>query len=130
METREERDAQGLNQPSPFESARRRDEAMRIGEESAEEMKGRVNRTLRQAKDKVSDAYERSSDAVGRAYSRAMDYSKENPQTATLVALGAGVGIGLLLGWAMPARSRYPRLLPAVATALADAVLDVFDRRG
>ena len=97
----------------------------------AEDVKAKVTEGFRQAKDKLSDAYDRSSDVATKAYSRAMDYSRENPRTATLVALGAGFGAGILFSYGMPSRrnSNYRSMFPSVALAVADAVLGVFDNR-
>jgi ElaB/YqjD/DUF883 family membrane-anchored ribosome-binding protein len=132
MENREENTVRSTRTPRPFENTTVRDAvdtAMGAAEEKAEDLKGRVTEGFRQAKDKLSDAYERSSDVATRAYGRAMDYSRENPRTATLVALGAGFGAGLLFSYGMPRRNSYRSMFPSVALAVADAVLDVFDHR-
>ena len=135
METREEN---VVNRPptpraARFDAAVRdtTEAAARAAEEGAEDLKARVTDTVNRAKDKLTDAYEKSSDAATRAYSRAMDYSRENPRTATLVALGAGIGVGMLVGASMGSgRSRgYRRMFPSMALAVADAVLDVFEHR-
>jgi ElaB/YqjD/DUF883 family membrane-anchored ribosome-binding protein len=97
---------------------------------AAERAKEATAQALKDAKEKVNRAYERSSDAVSQAYSRAMDYSRENPRNATLVALGAGFGLGLLFAYGVTGRPRNDRrFFPAVASTLADAVLDAFARR-
>jgi ElaB/YqjD/DUF883 family membrane-anchored ribosome-binding protein len=133
METREENVARNTRTPRPFESTNVReavDTAVGVAEEKAEDLKAKVSDGLRQAKDKLSDAYDRSSDAATRAYGRAMDYSRENPRTATLVALGAGFGAGILFSYGMPSRrNNYRSMFPSVALAVADAVLGVFDNR-
>ena len=133
METREENVVRNTRTPRPFESTNVReavDAAVGVAEEKAEDMKAKVTEGFRQAKDKLSDAYDRSSDVATRAYSRAMDYSRENPRTATLVALGAGFGGGVLFGYGTARRnSNYRGMFPSVALAVADAVLGVFDNR-
>jgi ElaB/YqjD/DUF883 family membrane-anchored ribosome-binding protein len=132
METREENAVRTATSRARFENNVREtaDAAARTAEETAEDLKARVTETVNRAKDKLTDAYEKSSDAATRAYSRAMDYSRENPRTATLVALGAGIGVGMLFGAGMSGRSRsYRRMFPSMALAVADAVLDVFEHR-
>jgi ElaB/YqjD/DUF883 family membrane-anchored ribosome-binding protein len=133
METREENVVRNTRTPRPFESTNVRetvDAAVGVAEDKAEDLKAKVSDGLRQAKDKLTDAYDRSSEVATRAYSRAMDYSRENPRTATLVALGAGFGAGILFSYGMPSRrNNYRSMFPSVALAVADAVLGVFDNR-
>ena len=133
METREDNVVRNTRTPRPFESTNVReavDAAVGVAEEKAEDMKAKVTEGFRQAKDKLSDAYDRSSEVATRAYSRAMDYSRENPRTATLVALGAGFGAGVLFSYGTSRRgASYRSMFPSVALAVADAVLGVFDNR-
>jgi ElaB/YqjD/DUF883 family membrane-anchored ribosome-binding protein len=135
METREETGMKSGNRtPRPFETTPTlgRDpveNAARAAEETADDLKARVTETVSRAKEKVAEAYDRTSDVASRAYRQAMDYSRENPGKATLVALGAGFGAGVLFAQGMPRSRGYRRMLPTVAMAVADAVLDVFDYR-
>lgn len=133
METREDNVVRNARTPRPFENTNVReavDAAVGVAEEKAEDMKAKVTEGFRQAKDKLSDAYDRSSDVATKAYSRAMDYSRENPRTATLVALGAGFGAGVLFSYGTSRRgTNYRSMFPSVALAVADAVLGVFDNR-
>jgi ElaB/YqjD/DUF883 family membrane-anchored ribosome-binding protein len=132
METREETVVRTTRTPRPFDSTSAReavDAAVGVAEEKAEDLKAKVSEGFRQAKDKLSDAYDRSSEVATRAYSRAMDYSRENPRTATLVALGAGFGAGVLFTYGTSRRNSYRSIFPSVALAVADAVLGVFDNR-
>jgi ElaB/YqjD/DUF883 family membrane-anchored ribosome-binding protein len=96
---------------------------------AAQRAKDATAQAVKEAREKFQRAYERSSDAVTQAYDRAMDYSRENPRTATLVALGAGFGIGVLFAYGVAGGRRDRRFLPALASTLADAVLDVVGRR-
>lgn len=133
METREENVVKGpMTTPrARFDtSVRDTEAAVRAAEDTAEDLKARVTEKVNQAKEKLTDVYEKSSDAATRYYSRAMDYSRENPRTATLVALGAGIGVGMLVGASMGSgRTRgYRRMFPSIL-AVADAVLDVFEHR-
>lgn len=97
-------------------------------DEAAAELRDTVSETVRKAKDRLSDAYQRSSETVSRAYDRAMDYSRENPSRATLIALGAGFGLGLAVAYG-GSRRHTRGMFPAIAAAVADTVLNVFDRR-
>jgi ElaB/YqjD/DUF883 family membrane-anchored ribosome-binding protein len=132
MEIREDNVVRSTRTPRPFESTNVRetvDAAVGVAEEKADDMKAKVTEGFRQAKDKLTDAYDRSSEVATRAYSRAMDYSRENPRTATLVALGAGFGAGVLFSYGTSRRASYRGMFPSVALAVADAVLGVFDNR-
>lgn len=51
-----------------------------------------------QAKQQVGEAYEQTRQRVSEQYEKAVDYGRDNPGLTTLLALGIGVGIGLLLG--------------------------------
>jgi len=112
--------------PRPF-TRTEADEAAEAVASAAEKAKQAAAQAVKDAKERLNRAYERSTDAVTQTYYRAMDYSRENPGTATLVALGAGFTLGVL--FAHGGRRNDRRFLPAVAATLADAVLDVFGRR-
>ena len=62
------------------------------------EVVDQAKRQVSQAKQQVSEAYKQTSKHVTKQYEKAIDYGRENPGTTTLIALGVGVGIGLLLG--------------------------------
>jgi len=92
--------------------------------ERVDEAKARMADTKR----KIADAYERTSETANRLYQDALDYGREHPATTMLVAFGAGVGLGMMLSDGGRS-SRYRRnIVPAIATAAAEAVLDIFDR--
>ena len=98
----------------------------------AEDLTARVTETVGRAKETLTDAYEKSSDVATRAYSRAVEYGKDNPRGAMLMALGAGIGLGLLFSPGRSGRRNYGGIFPIVAIAAANALLDVFgdgDRR-
>jgi ElaB/YqjD/DUF883 family membrane-anchored ribosome-binding protein len=107
----------------------RPDDATRELDETAEDLRNTVTDSVRKAKERLEDVYQRSSDAVGRAYDKAMDYSRENPSRATLIALGAGFGLGLVVAYSSGGRRRDRGMFPTLAAAVADTVLNVFDRR-
>ena len=81
-----------------------------------------VGRTVRQAKEKLSDAYERTSEAANRAYREAMTSASENPGLTALVCFGVGVSVGLWLSSMTRSRGFRDRIVPVLATAVADAV--------
>jgi len=81
-----------------------------------------------QAKQVVTDAYNRASKSLNDSYSQAMDYGRENPGKTTLIAFGAGIGIGLLLASNLGSSrsSRTGRIVPPVMNALTEIAREVF----
>src|SRR5712692_2331339 len=92
-----------------------KEEAERKGEEA-----------VRKAKQRIESAYKSSSRVASKAYSDAIDYAYEKPGVAALVTFGAGLTVGYMLSNGR-GRSYRGRIVPALATALADAVHEVFD---
>lgn len=78
-----------------------------------------------QAKQAVSDVYDKTAKAVCKTCEQAKSYSSENPGKTILIALGIGVGLGVLLG-ARPHRSRTSRFAQPVVSALSDIALELF----
>jgi len=78
-----------------------------------------------QAEQAVSDVYDRAAQAVGETYEQAKSYSTENVGKTVLIALGIGVGLGLLLG-ASTRHSRTGRFAKPVVNALSDIALELF----
>lgn len=85
---------------------------------------------VEQAKEVATDVYNRASKTVNKSVNQAMDYSRENPGTASLIAFGAGVGVGLLLAgsFAGSSRSRTGRIVPPVMNALTEIATELFRR--
>jgi ElaB/YqjD/DUF883 family membrane-anchored ribosome-binding protein len=84
----------------------------------------RVSDLAGQARDTINQAYSRASRSMNDTWGHAMDYSKDHPATATLVAFGAGLGIGLLLagslgGYQSSYGRRTRRIVPPVMDALS-----------
>jgi ElaB/YqjD/DUF883 family membrane-anchored ribosome-binding protein len=77
------------------------------------------------AEQAVSDAYDKTSEKVSETYDKAKNYSQDNPGKSLLIALGIGVGIGLLLGGSTH-RTRTGRLAQPVVHALSDIALAFF----
>jgi hypothetical protein len=100
-----------------------------IGEVSREFERSRreVGRSVRQAKEKLSDAYEKTSEAASRAYQEAITSASENPGLSALVCFGVGVSVGLWLASMTRSRSFRDRIVPVLATAVADAVKEFAD---
>jgi ElaB/YqjD/DUF883 family membrane-anchored ribosome-binding protein len=81
-----------------------------------------------QAKQVVTDAYNRASKSLNESYTQAIDYGRENPGKTTLIAFGAGIGIGLLLAGSLSTsrNSRTGRIVPPVMNALTEIAREVF----
>lgn len=78
-----------------------------------------------QAEEAASNAYDKTSEKVSNTYERVKRYSSENPGKSILVALGIGVGIGLILGSSTRRRPGVTsRLARPVVHALSDIALD------
>lgn len=78
------------------------------------------------AKENLSDAYDRASKGVTETWGQAVDYTRSNPGTATLVAFGAGIGVGLLIANSISSRSRAQRIAPPVIRALSEIAAEFF----
>ena len=83
---------------------------------------------LRQAKEKVTDAYDRTADRAARVYRDARSYAQDHPDVAAAACFAVGMGVGVMVA-GRNGRSYQRGLVPVFATALAQAVLDVFDGR-
>jgi hypothetical protein len=74
----------------------------------------------------ASEAYNRASHGMNETWEQAMEYGRENPGKATLIAFGAGVGVGLLLANGFVTRSRSRRIVPPVMNALSEIASEIF----
>jgi len=81
-----------------------------------------------QAKQAVTDVYNRASQSLNEGYTQAVDYSRENPGKTTLIALGAGIGIGLLLAGSLSSSrsNRTGRIVPPIMNALTEIAGEIF----
>jgi ElaB/YqjD/DUF883 family membrane-anchored ribosome-binding protein len=94
------------------------------------DLKEKSGEMIDQAGQAVSEAYQRASQTVNEKLGQAKEYSRENPGTATMVAFGVGVGVGVLLasGLMNNGRSRSRRLVPPVMNALSEIASELLRR--
>ena len=76
-----------------------------------------------QAEQAVSDVSDITAQAVSETYERAKSYNRKNPGKTILIALGIGVGLGLLFG-ASSRHSRTGRFARPVVNALSEIALE------
>ena len=87
----------------------------------------RASETMDQAKRKVGELYESANRSLNQQYDRAISYTRENPGTTTLIAFGAGVGVGmLLLSNLSSSRSRRSRVIEPVMNAVSTLASELF----
>lgn len=95
------------------------DTANRVGERASE--------TIDQAKRKVGELYDSANRSLNQQYDRAISYTRENPGTSTLIAFGAGVGVGMLLVSNLSSsRSRRSRVIEPVMNAVSTLASELF----
>jgi len=96
-----------------------------------EEAERKAEAAVRSARQKLEGAYESGSRVASRAYRDALDYAYEKPAVAALVTFGAGLTMGYLLsnGRSRGSQDYRGRVVPAVATAVAEAIHEVFNGR-
>lgn len=99
------------------------------GEYGGQASKRRVSEVAGQARETINHAYSRASRGMSDTWGQAMDYSKEHPGTATIVAFGAGIGLGIFLAGGLggfQSRSRTRRLVPPVMDAISMITREFF----
>jgi ElaB/YqjD/DUF883 family membrane-anchored ribosome-binding protein len=96
--------------------------------EAGSQLRDRATEAYDQTKKAVNEAYDKTAQAVSSTYDQAMTFGREHPGQLTLIAFGAGIGVGLLLASGGPRRrtSRYAE--PAI-NALSEIALEFFRRR-
>lgn len=105
-----------------MEAGQRRHMATEAGsqvQEQAQDVYGKTKRA-------VSEAYEKTSREVSGRYDQMMEYSREHPGQTTLIALGTGLGVGLLLGSVTTRQSRPSRYAQPIVNALSDVAREYF----
>ena len=92
-----------------------------------DEFSNRSSEMVDQTKQAVTQAYDKTTETLSQTYNQAMDYGRENPGKLTLIAFGAGIGIGLLLaGGFSGGRSRTTRIAEPAIDALSRIALEFF----
>lgn len=95
--------------------------------EMASEVSARMEAAVDQTKKVVTDAYDKTSEALSNTYNQTLEYGRENPGKLTLIAFGAGIGIGVLLASGLGGgRSRTNRIAEPVVTALSQIAMEFF----
>jgi ElaB/YqjD/DUF883 family membrane-anchored ribosome-binding protein len=84
-----------------------------------EKVEDRSAGIMDQTKLKVSQAYHQANRSLNEQYGRVIEYGRENPGKATLIAFGVGVGVGLLVAGSFNTRSRRNRVVEPVMNALS-----------
>src|SRR5512142_2445833 len=102
-----------MNRPNPNEP----------GSASAQDVLNRGSRAFEETKHAMSHAYERSSRAIGETYDNALQYGRQNPGKAALIAFGIGIGVGMLL-LGSSRRSRMSRYGEPVVNALSNMAME------
>jgi ElaB protein len=92
----------------------------------ARQMGSEAQQAYDQTRQAVSDAYERTSETLSQTYDQAMSYGREHPGQLTLIAFGAGIGVGLLLATGFSGRSRSSRIIEPVGQALTQIAAEIF----
>lgn len=73
----------------------------------------------------VSEAYDKTSEVLTNTYDQTMTYGRENPGKLTMIAFGAGIGIGVLLASGFGGRrSRNSRFAEPIVNALSQVALE------
>ena len=78
-----------------------------------------------QTKKAVSQAYKKTSKVAGNSYNQAMTYGRQNPGKFALIALGAGIAIGLFLVKGSSSRSRTGKIIGPAVGALAKIATEI-----
>jgi len=95
--------------------------------EMASEVNARMEAAVDQTKRVVTDAYDKTSEALSNTYNQTLEYGRENPGKLTLIAFGAGIGVGILLASGLAGgRSRTNRIAEPVVTALSQIAMEFF----
>ena len=90
------------------------------------ELKATIERNLPEVGNRASEVIEQTKQVASDAYDRTMSYGKQNPGTLTLIAFGAGLGIGLLLAGGSSSRSRTSNLIDPAASLLTKIAKEFF----
>jgi ElaB/YqjD/DUF883 family membrane-anchored ribosome-binding protein len=96
--------------------------------EVASEIGSQVQGAYDQSVKAVSDAYDKTSETLTKTYDQAMTYGRDNPGKLTLIAFGAGIGVGVLLASGLGGRRSNSGYTEPIVNALSQAALAFFRR--
>jgi ElaB/YqjD/DUF883 family membrane-anchored ribosome-binding protein len=96
--------------------------------EAGAQLRDRASEAYDQTKQAVNQAYDKTAQAVSSTYDQAMTFGREHPGQLTLIAFGAGIGIGVLLA-SGGSRRRTTRYAEPAINALSEIALEFFRRR-
>jgi ElaB/YqjD/DUF883 family membrane-anchored ribosome-binding protein len=96
--------------------------------EAGAQWRDRATEVYDQTKQAMGQAYDKTAQAVSSTYDQAMTFGRDHPGQLTLIAFGAGIGIGLLLASGGP-RRRTGRYAEPAINALSEIALEFFRHR-
>ena len=103
-------------------TARIADQAKSAVSQAYDEASKGINRTYEQAREYSREATE----GLNRTYEQAKEYGRQKPVNAALIALGVGVGLGLLCAGAFRTRRGNSRFVRPVMNAIAEIAAEIF----
>lgn len=95
---------------------------------SQQDIKERGSQMYDKTKQAFSQAYQKTSNELSGTYDKAMNYSRENPGKVMLMAMGAGLGLGITIGSMAKGGSRVHtnRYAQPIVNALSDVAREYF----
>lgn len=118
--------ARTAREQQPGQSTSTEQDWTKSAKENFEQAARKGEEMYEKTRENVTEAYDRASRSMQATLDQAVDYGRNNPGTATLIAFGAGVGVGLLIASNLNSRSRSQRMVPPVMKALSDIALEFF----
>lgn len=94
--------------------------------ELASEVGSGVQNAYDQTVKAVGEAYDKTSEVLTNTYDQTMTYGRDNPGKLTLIAFGAGIGIGVLLASGLGGRRSNARYTEPIVNALSQVALAFF----
>jgi len=96
------------------------------GAEIYDKTRENLNQAYDRTKENLNQAYDRAAHSMQETWDQAVDYSRKNPGTASLIVFGAGIGVGMLIASNMTFRSRSQRIVPPIMRALSEIAGEYF----
>ena len=94
----------------------------------ASEVTSQVQDAYDQSVKAVGQAYDKTSETLSKTYDQAMTYGRDNPGKLTLIAFGAGIGVGVLLASGLGGRRTNYGYTEPIINGLSQAALAFFRR--